>query len=94
MAESPKHHEFNTEEIVGIPEAVVVQQFLRAVGREIGNAIPPNYGFMLMVFEYSDPTKAEEKEQGNLFYISSATRDTMLKALGEFIERNSDGAGN
>ena len=82
----PEHHEYGTHELGGIPEAVVINQFLKMIGSAIGSALPKNYGFMLMIFEFG----GSEEKRKNLFYISSAQRDTMLKAMGEFIERSGE----
>lgn len=52
---------------------------LRDIGRAIKGAMPPGYGFVLMMFEFG--------ESGNLFYCANAKREDVIPALKEFIQK-------
>lgn len=56
-----------------------VEALLRDIGHAIGGRMPKGMGFMLMLFDFG--------ENGATFYISSAQRADMLKAMKEFIEK-------
>jgi hypothetical protein len=55
-----------------------IEEMLRDIGHTIGDTMPKGWGFTLMLFEYDGE---------GLFYISSSTRDTMVKAMREFIAK-------
>lgn len=56
-----------------------MEEILRRLGTKIGVSLPSSWGFMLMLFEYG--------ENGNLFYISSAEREDVIRVLESFIGR-------
>lgn len=47
------------------------------IGALIGRQLPPGWGFGLFIFTYG--------EGGSMFWLSSADRNDMLKALSEWI---------
>jgi hypothetical protein len=57
-----------------------VEQVLRRLGRELKEEMPPGFGFTLMIFSY-------EEHEGAMFYLSSASRNDMVKAMREFIAK-------
>lgn len=57
-----------------------VEQLLKALGVTLGEMMPANYGFTLLIFEYG--------EKGNMFYISKAKREDMIESMKEFIKKN------
>lgn len=57
-----------------------IRDILRDWGTRLAKELPPEYGFSLLIFSYG--------EGGNMFYISSAQREDMIKAMREFIEKN------
>lgn len=59
------------------------ERTLKEVARTLKAAMPPDYGFALFIFEYG----ADEANLGSMFYCSSAERDSVLKILKEFIDR-------
>jgi hypothetical protein len=56
-----------------------IKSLLREIGNKIRSQIPPGWGFTLFIFSYG--------EGGATFYLSTANRDDMIKALREFIAR-------
>jgi hypothetical protein len=50
------------------------------LGRLIGSAIPPDYGFALLIFGMGE-------SKGRMNYISNAERETMTEALRELLAR-------
>ena len=59
-----------------------VESLLKDVGDIIGSALKkhaPGYGFTLMLFSYG--------EGGNMFYLSSADREDMIRAMDEFKQK-------
>lgn len=55
------------------------QEALKNIGRMVKKEmLPEGYGFALLVFPFG--------EGGGMFYMSSAERETMIKAMKEFIE--------
>lgn len=56
-----------------------IQDRLRQMGRAIQRGLPPGWAFTLFLFTLG--------EGGSMFYLSSAERTSMLKALHEFIAR-------
>jgi hypothetical protein len=55
-----------------------IEQALRELGRTIGSQTPEGYGFALLMFSF---------EGHEMFYISNAQREDMIKAMLEFVER-------
>ena len=55
-----------------------IQEVLKQLGRGIGQQLPKNWGFTLMLFSYKGP---------ELFYISNANREDMIKTMHEFIDK-------
>jgi hypothetical protein len=66
---TPFRYEFHNEEI---------ERKLNEIGHKLKEGLPEGYGFMLMIFGYSN----EE-----MFYMSSAQRETMIHAMQEFIAK-------
>lgn len=58
-----------------------IEQTLKALGREIHTLVPAGWGFTLLLFTLHD------EGDGALFYISSAQRDDMCKAMREFLAK-------
>lgn len=56
-----------------------IQKLLKDIGNMLAAQMPPGYGMMFMIYSYG--------EGGDLFYISSAMREDMLKMLKEFISK-------
>jgi hypothetical protein len=56
-----------------------IEQQLKAVGRAVKDNMPDGWGFTLFMFSYG--------ADGSMFYLSSANREDMVKAMKEFIER-------
>lgn len=56
-----------------------LKNILKDIGREIKKDLPQDVGFTLLVFDYG--------EEGNLFYLSSADRSSMVATLKEFIAK-------
>lgn len=52
---------------------------LRKIGDYINGMVPAGMGFSLLLFDFGDG--------GNMFYLSSAQREDMLKAMKEFISK-------
>lgn len=61
----------------------VIEKALKALGDQIKGFLPKGWGFTLMLFD-TDTTR------GSMFYISSANRDDMIKAMKEFIKKNEE----
>lgn len=59
-----------------------IEKLLRVVGLTIKDIMPKGWGFTVLMFDYGD--------HGNMFYMSSAEREDMIKAMKEFIAKNSD----
>lgn len=58
---------------------------LRELGNQLNDSMPEGFGFALLMFDY---TKRENPiNQGAMFYISSAKREDMIKAMEEFLEK-------
>ena len=55
------------------------EKALKGIGESIGKNLPKNMGFTLFIYDYGDG--------GNMFYMSSAKREDMLKAMKEFISK-------
>jgi hypothetical protein len=61
------------------------ERALREIARLLKDRMPPGYGFTLFIFSYG--------EHGDLFYVSSAAREDMLKTMKEFIKKQEAGNG-
>lgn len=59
------------------------ERLLKSIGGMLKDSMPPGYGFALFIFEF----EASKQAPGNMFYLSSARRADMLKALKEFIAK-------
>jgi len=59
-----------------------IKKLLRDIGLTLGSQMPPGWGFTLLIFEY---VKASG-EASSMFYISSARRADMRKAMQEFLK--------
>ena len=58
----------------------LIEDLLRQIGKNVYNELPQGFGFGLIIFKYNGP---------EFFWISSGQRDDMIKALREFIARES-----
>jgi hypothetical protein len=56
-----------------------VEELLRDLGRKLKDAMPPGYGFSLLMFGFSP--------NNELFYVSSAQREDMIRTMQEFIQK-------
>ena len=56
-----------------------VEKLLKDIGQRLKSAMPPGYGFNLMIFTFG--------EGGNMFYCSNAQREDMIRAMQEFIAK-------
>lgn len=58
-----------------------IKASLQELGKLIGSAMKqmPGWGFTLMLFSYG--------ADGSMFYISSAQRQDMIKAMREFVQK-------
>lgn len=52
-----------------------IEEILNDMGRTIGGALPPGWGFNLLIFTY---------KPGSTFYISNARRQDMIRELKDF----------
>ena len=59
-----------------------IQDLLKALATLIAHAMPKDWGFTLMLFKYGP--------EGDLFYISSAVREDMIKTMEEFIKKQKE----
>ena len=57
-----------------------MEKRLKDLGDVIKKGMPPGWGFTLMMFDYNTT-------EGSMFYISSAARGDMIKAMQEFIKK-------
>jgi hypothetical protein len=62
-----------------------VEVLLRDIGKIIGNRLPEGWGFTLLLFSFG--------EGGDLFYISNAQRDDMIRCMREFIAKQEGSNG-
>lgn len=63
-----------------------LRSLLNTLGRTIGTNLPKGWGFTLLLFSFGD--------DGATFYISNASRDTMIPALQEFVDEQKRRQGN
>ena len=64
------HYEVRNEQI---------EQLLRDLGHFLKDAMPPGYGFSLLIFGFSPSQE--------MFYLSSAQREDMIRTRQEFIAK-------
>lgn len=55
------------------------EKALRDIADHINGMVPAGMGFTLLLFDFG--------EGGNMFYMSSADREDMIKAMKEFISK-------
>jgi hypothetical protein len=65
-----------------------IESALRTLATQIKPQVPEGWGFTLMIFSYTKTGLAHEGDEGSMFYISSARRTDMVKAMQEFIRRH------
>jgi hypothetical protein len=65
-----------------------VESAMRELANDIKPKVPDGFGFTLMIFSYGKTGLKGEGDAGSMFYISSAQRQDMVKAMKEFIARN------
>lgn len=58
----------------------LIEEQLKRIGREIKEKMPENWGFTIMMFDLNT-------NSGSMFYLSSAERGDMIKAMQEFISK-------
>jgi len=56
-----------------------IEDLLRSLGNILKGSIPPGYGFTLLIFGFSP--------NNELFYLSSAQREDMIRTMQEFIAK-------
>lgn len=56
-----------------------IEVLLKEIGHLIGGKLPKGWGFNLMLFDFGN--------KGNLFYISNAERQDVIKTMREFIKK-------
>jgi hypothetical protein len=62
------------------------ERVLRDFGRALKETVPPGMGFTLFIFDYGT-----DADPGNMFYLSSARREDMIKSMKEFIAKMEKG---
>ncbi len=60
-------------------QLTTVEETAQHIGRMIGNAMPPGWGFALVTFTFG--------EGGYVSYISNAEREDMVRALRECADK-------
>lgn len=55
------------------------EAMLKEIGQMLRESCPPGWGFALMVFSFGDG--------GGMFYTSNAERESMCKAMQEFLDK-------
>ncbi len=63
-----------------------LEQTVRQLGQSLGEALPREVGFALLLFNMPQPGEPDPAENW-MSYISNAQRDTMLLAMEEFCAR-------
>ena len=56
---------------------------LQQLGLWLKGELPPGWGFTLLLFDYADGVP----EESSMFYLSSANRADMAKAMREFLRK-------
>lgn len=79
-----KYQEFLEKSFAGYEEKFEVKNekletTLREWGRKMKAVLPEGVGYTLFLYDYG--------AKGNMFYLSTAQREDMLKSLEEFIEK-------
>jgi hypothetical protein len=64
-----------------------IQLLLRRIGLRLKESMPDGWGFALFIFSHGKSGLKDEGEEGSIFYLSSANRKDMIKALKEFIKK-------
>lgn len=59
-----------------------IEKILQELAKLINSMMPKGWGFTLLIFDYTDSV-----DKGSMFYISSARRKDMVKAMMEFIDK-------
>lgn len=72
----PEHNNDNKRYEVDLPE---IQEILTALADSINEKLPEGWGFNLLLFNFGP--------DGLMFYISNAQRETMIKAMEEFLQK-------
>jgi hypothetical protein len=67
--------------------SVEVEDALREVAGLVAPLVPTGFGFTVLIFSYGKTGLRGEGPAGSMFYISSADRADMVKAMKEFIAR-------
>lgn len=57
----------------------IIEQLLKELGTTLATRMPEGWGFTLMLYSYGPG--------GDLFYISSARRDDMIRVMREFMAK-------
>lgn len=57
-----------------------LEEKCKKLGKRIRKLLPPNVGFTLLMFDYS-----EGERTGNMAYMSTAEREGMIEAMHEFL---------
>jgi hypothetical protein len=63
-----------------VPVPPEVKRILNEVGRQIGEAMPPGWGFTLLMFTFNTGPG-----EGVMTYLSNAQREGVLKSMQEFL---------
>lgn len=62
----------------------VIEEKLRRISSGIGRQLPQGWGFMLMIFSFNE----EPEGESDLFYMSSANREDVIRTMKAWIKRN------
>lgn len=65
-----------------------IEEHLRKMGNDLKSGMPKGWGFTLLIFDYEN-----ELPDGGMFYISTASRGDMIKAMQEFIQKQGLNSG-
>jgi len=71
-----------TDDYEVVNEAIKAK--LQQLGRFLKDEMPPGWGFVLLMFDYADQRVTDDSA---LFYLSSANRADVTKAMREFIRK-------
>ena len=64
-----------------------IEEALNNIAHVIGDKLPDDWGFTLMLFHYGE-NNPEEGE--GMFYVSTASRDDTMAMMKEFIQRHTN----
>ena len=67
----------------------IIKRNMQAIGRKVDNELPAGYGFVVLSFKFN-----AEPDTSSLMYVSNATREDVVKAMEEFIEKTKSNYGN